>query len=162
MCNRRLHINEEAGMEHIRHRVGIDAPIAEVYEALATADGVATWWTRDVSGESTVGGELTFRFGGPDRQIVMEVVELTSPTRVVWRGGSGGPAEWLGTTITFDLRDEGGETVLMFTHAGWSEPVEFMHHCSTKWASYLLSLKRGFDGGKAAPWPDDDNVSNWD
>jgi len=149
-------------MADIRHRVGIDAPIADVYEAIATAEGLTTWWTRDVTGESTVGGELTFRFGGPDRQIVMEVVELTPPTRVGWRGGSGGPAEWLGTTVTFDLRDEGGETVVMFTHAGWSEPVEFMYHCGTKWASYLLSLKRGLDGGKGAPWPDDDHVSSWD
>ena len=29
----------------------------------------------------------------------------------------------------------------MFRHEGWREPVEFMHHCSTKWATYLMSLK---------------------
>jgi uncharacterized protein YndB with AHSA1/START domain len=51
-------------MDDIRHRVGIDAPIAEVYDAVATPDGLATWWTRDTAGESRVGGEITVRFGG--------------------------------------------------------------------------------------------------
>jgi hypothetical protein len=30
---------------------------------------------------------------------------------------------------------------VLFKHQGWKEPVEFMHHCSTKWAVFLLSLK---------------------
>ena len=25
-------------------------------------------------------------------------------------------------------------TIVLFKHEGWEEPVEFMHHCSTKWA----------------------------
>ena len=30
---------------------------------------------------------------------------------------------------------------MLFAHQGWAEPVEFMHHCSTKWGTYLMSLK---------------------
>jgi len=148
-------------MPDIRNRVGVNAPIEEVYEAIATRQGLAQWWTQDVEGDDEVGGRLEFRFGGPDRVAVMEVVEATRPSRVVWRGSAGGPAEWEDTTFTFDLRADGDETVVLFTNAGWREPVEFMHHCSTAWASYLLSLKHGLEGGKAAPFPRNELVSSW-
>jgi hypothetical protein len=52
------------------------------------------------------------------------------------------------------------ETILLFTHAGWREPSEFMHHCSTKWAYFLLGLKRSFEGGMATPYPDDMAISS--
>ncbi len=67
----------------------------------------------------------------------MEVVELLPLTRVRWRCVEG-PDEWIGTTITFELKATGDETTLLFTHAGWREPVEFMQHCSTKWGYFLL------------------------
>ena len=72
-----------------------------------------------------------------------------------------------GTTITFELRgdDSDGETVVLFTHAGWREPVEFMHHCSTRWGYFLISLKHALEGGAggpATPWPHDEKVSSWD
>ena len=39
---------------------------------------------------------------------------------------------------------------LLFKHEGWREPVEFMHHCSTKWAIFLMSLKSLVETGKGA------------
>ena len=36
----------EHEMVDILHRVGIEATPQEVYEALATVDGLASWWTR--------------------------------------------------------------------------------------------------------------------
>ena len=39
----------------------------------------------------------------------------------------------------------------MFKHQGWKEPVEFMHHCSTKWGSFLMSLKSLVETGEGAP-----------
>lgn len=147
-------------MEDIRHRVGINAPIADVYNAVATAEGVARWWTRDVKGESKPDGELTFWFGRPEPSAVMQLVELAPPTRVVWRCVQG-PAEWLDTTITFDLKTEGEETVVLFTHAGWREPVEFIHHCGTAWGYYLMSMKHALGGGTATPFPDNELISSW-
>jgi uncharacterized protein YndB with AHSA1/START domain len=160
MCNHWLHISEEAPMEEIRHRVGIDAPITTVYDAVATRDGVTTWWTRDVEGESRVGGELSFGFGRPQRSAAVQLVELSPPDRVVWRCVDG-PKEWLDTTIRFDLGANGDETVVLFSHAGWREPVEFMNHCSTAWAYFLLSLKHAIEGGEATPWPDNERISSW-
>jgi uncharacterized protein YndB with AHSA1/START domain len=129
-------------------------PQNPVYKTLATKDGLAEFWTRQVEGDSAVGGKLNFFFGSPKPAAVMEVAELSPDDRVQWRCVEG-PPEWVGTTITFDLTESGGETVLLFTHADWREPVEFMHHCSTKWGTFLMSLKALLETGQAAPFPND-------
>ena len=82
----------------------------------------------------------------------MEVRELDAGKRVRW-AVVGGPDEWLGTTVTFELREEDDYTIVLFAHEGWREPVEFMHHCSTKWAVYLLSLKALLETGTGAAHP---------
>ena len=148
-------------MVDILHRVGVLTPGPErVYEALTTIDGLAGWWTVDTKGSGDqVGDLLLFRFppvGGFD----MEVVELQPSERVVWRVVDG-PDEWVGTTIEWDLSQAGDYTVVLFTHRGWAEPVEFMHHCSTKWGSFLMSLKSFVETGEGAPAPRDVQVSDW-
>jgi hypothetical protein len=148
-------------MADIRHRVGVAAPPEEVYEQLATIEGLSSWWTRDVSGDASVGGTITFTFGSPERIAVMEVVDQLPARRVGWRCVKG-PDEWIDTLFTFDLNPATDETVLMFTNTGWREPVEFMHHCSTKWAYFILSLKASLEGGKGTPYPDDMHISSWD
>jgi uncharacterized protein YndB with AHSA1/START domain len=147
-------------MPDIRHRVGVSAPITAVYDAVATREGVSRWWTTDVEGDARVGGRLAFRFGGPDARTTMEVTESSPFNRVAWRCVQG-PDEWLDTSISFDLRVEGDETVVLFAHAGWREPVEFMSHCSTAWGNYLLGLKHGLEGGRATPFPHNEYVSSW-
>jgi uncharacterized protein YndB with AHSA1/START domain len=146
-------------MPDILHRVGIKSPSPDAaYRALATREGLAAWWTSATHGQSTVGGTLQFRFpaGGFD----MKVVELQPAKRVQWQVVDG-PAEWVGTRIGWDLRQEGDYTIVMFRHEGWKEPVEFMHHCSTKWGVFLLSLKALVETGKGAPSPDDVKIDNW-
>ena len=36
-----------------------------------------------------------------------------------------------------------------------------MHHCSTKWATFLMSLKSLVETGKGAPYPNDVLIDNW-
>jgi uncharacterized protein YndB with AHSA1/START domain len=145
----------------IRHRIGIAAPSSAVYEQLATTEGLAQWWTRDVQGGATAGEKLAFFFGSAEPSFVMEVVEVRPNERVVWRCVEG-PDEWIDTALTFELRERDAETVLLFTHAGWREPVEFMHHCTTKWGAYLLSMKHGLEAGQGRPFPNDEKISSWD
>ena len=147
-------------MADILHRIGVltDSP-EKVYDALTTVDGLAGWWTTDTTGDAEPGGVIKFQFppvGGFD----MEVLESAPGKRVTWRVVDG-PAEWIGTTVDWELRQDGEYTIVLFTHAGWREPVEFMHHCSTKWAVFLLSLKSLIETGKGAPDPDDVKIDNW-
>jgi uncharacterized protein YndB with AHSA1/START domain len=147
-------------MVDICHRVGIAAPAAEVYERLSTIAGLETWWTRRVEGDPALGGTLDFFFGGPEPSAVMRVDDAQPNRAVRWRC-VGGPDEWVGTDVEFDLTTEGDETVVMFRHAHWREPVAFMHHCATKWGYFLLSLKAGLEGDKSTPFPDDLKISSW-
>ncbi len=146
-------------MVDILHRVGIIAPPDAVYRALTTPEGLAAWWTDDTRGDGAPGGELEFRFGevgGFD----MKVLEAQPADRVLWEVIDG-PEEWIGTRISWTLRTDGDFTIILFAHEGWREPVEFMNHCSTKWATFLLSLKSLLETGKGAPAPNDVQISNW-
>jgi len=72
-----------------------------------------------------------------------------------------GTREWVGTTLTFDLQEADGETVVLFTHGGWREPVPFLHHCTTKWGVYLLGMRTWLQGGSPSSFPDDPAISGW-
>ncbi len=144
-------------MLDILHRVGVTATPEKVYDALTTVDGLAAWWTTDTTGDAE--GTLQFRFGevgGFD----MKVLELQPARRVQWEVIDG-PIEWIGTTVSFELTQDGEWTIVLFAHAGWREPVEFMNHCSTKWATFLMSLKSLVETGVGAPHPRDVQISNW-
>lgn len=145
-------------MADILHRVGIKSSPEETYKALCTREGLAGWWTPDTQGQSEVGGVLRFRFGAGGFD--MKVMELQPGKRVVWTVVAG-PEEWVGTKVRWDLKAEGAYTIVLFKHEGWREPVEFMHHCSTKWAVFLLSLKQLLETGHGAPDPDDVKIDNW-
>lgn len=148
-------------MPDILHRFGVEAPSSAVYSRLATTDGLQQWWTNDVRGSSAVGDRVSFHFGGPDRFFTMQVLELEPDKRVAWRCVDG-PPEWIDTDVTFELSADDDETVIMFGHRGWREPVDFMNHCSSKWASYLFSLKDDLERGDGRPFPNDVHVSRWD
>jgi hypothetical protein len=150
-------------MFDILHRVGIKATPDRVYDALATPEGVARWWTTSTTGDRKPGGVIKTEFfadgallGGFD----LKLLELHADKRVVWEV-VGGPPEWLGSKIRFDLETQDGYTIVMFKHDGWKEPVEFMYHCSTKWAVFLMSLKSLVETGKGQPSPTDVRISNW-
>ena len=150
-------------MFDILHRVGIKASADKVYQALATPEGVAGWWTTETTGDTKAGGMLTTRFFADGRELGgfdMKILELHLDTRVVWQVVSG-PPEWVGTTIRFELKKEDDFIIILFKHEGWKEPVEFMYHCSTKWAIFLMSLKSLVETGKGLPSPNDVRISNW-
>jgi Activator of Hsp90 ATPase homolog 1-like protein len=144
----------------ILHKVGIkSSSLSEAYWALTTLEGLAGWWTNTTQGETQVGGVIRFRFGAGG--IDMKVLELFPARRVLWQVVEG-PVEWIGTKVSFDLRQEGEWTLVLFKHEGWKEPVEFMHHCSTKWGVFLLSLKSLLETGKGAPAPNDIKLDSWE
>ena len=148
-------------MVDILHKVGIKSASPDaVYKALTTCQGLSAWWTHDTQGDNREGGVLRFRFGergGFD----MKVLELFPGRQVLWQGIDG-PEEWVGTKVSFDLRQEDGWTLIFFQHRGWKEPVEFMYHCSTKWGVFLLSLKSLIETGNGAPYPNDLKIDSWE
>ena len=151
-------------MVSIIHRIGIKASPAQIYPALASIAGLASWWTNDVSGNPEPGGKIQFVFRAVDGDVkgsmTMQVEESRAPDVVRWRCLEG-PAEWIGTDITFELSHQGEQTILLFGHRNWREAVEFTAHCSMKWATFLLSLRDYIETGKGKPSPHDLKIDNW-
>ena len=151
-------------MVDIVHRVGIKAPVSKVYAALATVDGLAGWWTIATTGRSHPGGVIAFRFQTETGEEIggfeMDVLELVPDQKVRWRVKAG-PDEWVGTDIEFLLSRQDDYTIVRFGHRAWRDEVEFMAHCSTKWATFLLSLRDMVETGTGRPAPHDLRIGNW-
>jgi uncharacterized protein YndB with AHSA1/START domain len=144
----------------ILHRISIDASPERGHELVSTKSGLEQWWSgHPVEGDETIGGRLSFSFGGPDPAAVMQIVE-DRPEQTIWRCVDG-PADWLDTEIEFEFRpNSDGGTTLLFTHANWNDANEFMANCSSEWASYLIGIKKGLEGGAFTPYPVG-QVSRW-
>lgn len=151
-------------MINIIHRIGVKSAADRVYKALSTIEGLANWWTEEVEGEALTGGNIKFTFrtetGDVKGQMVMKVQELNPQQSVTWRCVEG-PEEWIGTSVTFELTEQDGQTTIIFGHRDWREAVEFTAHCSMKWAVFLLSLRDYIETGKGKPSPDDVKIDNW-
>jgi uncharacterized protein YndB with AHSA1/START domain len=149
-------------MPDIVHRIGIRAPLAQVYAAVSSADGVAGWWSRET--RAIEGRSLESRFQAPDGaelgRMAFDLVRTVPDESVHWRFTEG-PDEWVGTDATFEFSRDGDMTLVIFGHRGWREPVEFMAHCSMKWAVFLLSLRQYAETGTGRPAPGDVKIDNW-
>ena len=146
-------------MVDILHRIGATTNPDQVYDALTTLDGLAAWWTTDTTGEAAPGGTIKFRFGDAGG-FDMKVLDQRPNALVEWEV-TDGPEEWIGTHVSFDLKQEDDYTIVLFKHEGWREPVDFMAHCSTKWATFLMSLKQLVETGAGDPYPQEVRISNW-
>jgi len=151
-------------MVDIIHRIGIKSPESQVYQALSSLEGLSNWWTEEVEGDDQIGGKIDFTFRTETGELlgnmVMEVQELKAPSEVRWRCVDG-PPEWIGTDVTFELSEQDDQTIILFGHRNWQEAGEFTGHCSTKWATFLLSLRDYVETGTGKPSPHDLKIDNW-
>lgn len=139
-------------MPDILHKVGIDARPEKVFEALTTMEGISSWWdSRGVTGDAQEGKVFNLTWGN------FKVIEAKPYELVKWKVIQG-PEEWLNTEIIFGLTWKKEQTMVLFKHAGWPPPGDLMHHCSTKWAVFLLSLKDYVEKGKGDPAPFDTQI----
>jgi uncharacterized protein YndB with AHSA1/START domain len=135
-------------MPDILHRVGINVKPKKVFEALSTIEGLRHWWVTETTGDTMQGAMINFGF------CEMKVVLSKQNKLVKWKCVRG-PEDWIGTEVSFQLRYKSDQTFVLFKHANWKKPTEFMHHCSTKWATFLLSLRDWLERGEGRPSPYD-------
>jgi uncharacterized protein YndB with AHSA1/START domain len=139
----------------ILHLIKIRAAQDKVYQALSTPEGIRAWWTRDAALDPKVGGDGEFGFYGHRMVIRVKVAELAPPRHVAWGSVSSTGGSFDGTTISFDLRSDGGVTSVLFAQRGFEAAGENVASATTRWGFYLLSLKRCLETGKGSPNPDD-------
>jgi uncharacterized protein YndB with AHSA1/START domain len=125
-----------------------------VFEALTTADGIASWWGPDdlpvikAEIDARNGGAYRVRFrthDGQEHEACGECLEVTRPVRVVmsWRWAFGGEPEEFGrvSRIEIDLRPIEGGTELTFTHADLRNAASQKSH-AWGWTGSLAKLVR--------------------
>lgn len=137
----------------ILHHLELEASPAAVFEAVATREGVAAWWSPMTTGSAEVGGILQVRFGdgkfGPDMQV--EISE--SPSEVRWLCVEG---PWKGSHFSFHIAPHERGSQLTFKHEDWPAQDDFFGHCNAKWGYFLVSsLKPFVETGKGRPHPED-------
>jgi uncharacterized protein YndB with AHSA1/START domain len=134
--------------------LAIAAPRARVFGTIASLDGLAAWWTPLVSGSAAAGEELTFAFDGLDERIVMRVEESTPCARVRWTClRNDGHPEWEGTSIVFDLADDGRQGCrLRFRHIGLVPLLDCYLVCESGWERFLASIASYAETGRGNPF----------
>lgn len=139
-------------MANICLTFGTKKPANSIHGALTTLNGLQAWWTQGTSGNPEKDGTILFRFGD-NGGFDMKVIHAAN-NKVHWQCIDG-PEEWLDTRIEFDIQETEKQNKVMFRHAGWREENPFFHHCSMKWATFLLSLKDYVEKGRGSPFPND-------
>lgn len=143
-------------MATIYHQIGIKASLNEVYNAIATTEGVSGWWT-STSGNPDTGGDLEFSFDG---HVVKTKVTANTPEKYVEWTVAGDAGEWLDTRICFRLDEQEGQVMINFQHTDWKAATDFLAHCSTKWGVFMLSLKDYLETGVGKPFPYDIHINH--
>jgi uncharacterized protein YndB with AHSA1/START domain len=114
-----------------------------VFSAIATPDGLASWWTPIVSGSLAPGTRFELGFPGSRSTIELRVERARRPAVVEWTclGHSEHP-EWKGTTLEFGLSERGlGETALSFRHAGLERQLPCFDASKSDWDRMLADLR---------------------
>ncbi|MCF8243347.1 MAG: SRPBCC domain-containing protein [Melioribacteraceae bacterium] len=135
-------------MKEIYICLNIKAPLNKIYWAVTEEQGLAGWWTTDLDVKNNVGEISIFRFtsGAFNKMRIKNLSE----NKVEWICVDG-HEEWIGTKISFELRSDGGETKVCFSHYNWKSQSEYAGECCFHWAYYLDSLKKLCETGHGLP-----------
>ncbi len=142
-------------MSNIRHNLTIAATIKEVYDAITLEKGLKGWWTNECSAKSEEGNINHFIFG-EEYFNKMKILKLNSPKEIYWECLDG-DKEWVGTKISFELKEKDNMTFLKFSHLGWEDESEFFGFCNHHWGRFLDSLKSLCETGKGQPFIKDND-----
>jgi len=149
-------------MHDIVHELTVAAPAEQVFDAVATAAGLATWWSSEVtitggqgsdSDDQSLTDGSTFEVGFDQGAVIikLQVDSIVHPV-LSHLTCIDGPAEWPGTQLAFRVEpDNHGGTVVRFWHGGWEFEDGALPRCSFQWALYLDNLRRVLEGGDVHP-----------
>ena len=131
-----------------------DFPIAvspsRVYEAVSAPALLDQWWTLRSTGRAATGATYELDFG-PGYFWKAEVIRADPAAAFELRLTSA-DADWIGTTVGFELEATGDGTMVRFHHRGWSAEnahYRISNHC---WAAYLRILRRHLEHGESVPY----------
>ena len=139
-------------MNSIKDEVRIQASASKVYEALVRQAGYRGWWNAVGEVPESVGGEAKLCFVKDGRPVNMSFhIDDQKPNESVrWTCIAHDMPSWVGTTLSWRMKEAGGAVVVTFDHGGWKdaapEPV------AQGWKHFLGSLKSYVETGTGQPW----------
>jgi uncharacterized protein YndB with AHSA1/START domain len=127
----------------------IHASAERVFGAIATLDGLRSWWTTIVTGSAATGGTLRFGFAGLEEQIVMHVDAARPPSAITWSCvAHTRDDEWTGSAVRFELAGRPWQACeLSFRHAGIAREL-----VAGGWEHFLASLAAYAEHGTGSPY----------
>jgi uncharacterized protein YndB with AHSA1/START domain len=145
--------NTDTTSTDYRRTVTLDAPPEQVFELLATLDGLREWWSdADVTGDAAAGGDVRLEFPGHG-YCVLHVDESAAPSLVRWTCTENSMMpEWLGTSPTFEVVDTGdGRTRLTVHHVGLVPDFECYDQCHEGWDAKAVTIAGRVESGQSTP-----------
>jgi uncharacterized protein YndB with AHSA1/START domain len=141
----------------------IAARPAVVFDALVTAEGIASWWGPDdlpvisAAADPRVNGSFRVRFrryDGGEHECTGEFLEIVKPKHLVmsWRWIDGGVPDEAGNVsrLEFNLRPIDTGTELTLIHSALRSEASARSH-ESGWAGALEKLLRAYPQTSAAP-----------
>ena len=148
-CVRMARINKRTTLTTIALLTRIRGNAADVFDRVATLDGIAAWFTKATSDSYTEGGCITLHFSG-EEPVHFEVSTIRPHREIVWRCVSD-ENMWAGTQIRFTFVQDGTITTVRFDHEGWSEITDIFRDCAMSWTYFMHSLRQLVETGKGTP-----------
>jgi uncharacterized protein YndB with AHSA1/START domain len=137
-------------MARIVFELEVDAPAKEIAEALTTQQGIAGWWTDDVSFPSGAGATMTLGF--PIAPLPFQLrVDEADEQQVAWTSIGEFPPHWAGTRVVWTLAPAGESTTVHFVHDGWASDEGPFGSSALTWGRLMDTLKRFAETGTPAP-----------
>ena len=146
-------------MNEIRHRVGIKAPVHDVYEATYTPSKLQSWWATSATGSGAVGSRIELVFPGCPSH-AWRIIELSDNERVRLKLLSG-PEPWHGSELRFEFSESDGQVFVTLIHTtGPKTPDAAFQYFCAKWPMFLVSLKQFLETVHGMPYPHDIKIQH--
>ncbi len=126
-------------MKAIHHLFHIQKPVADVFRAISSQEGISSWYTRTDHFEAVVGATFPLHFG--ELAFTFEITECIENQRITWKCIEA-TMPLVGHSMTYALDENDGKTRVRFTHVGFTEADDFMANMNFSSAKYLESLRQ--------------------
>ena len=138
------------GDYNILMQFDIDADRENVHRAIATEDGIRSWWSTKAELD---GDQLRVRF--PDRPEPFEFAVRPGDDQIEWLTG-GFPPWWAGTTIRWEIaaNPDAVGTRLLFSHRDYDPDNPVIPIVTPAWAFIVQRLKAYAESGQRQPFFD--------
>lgn len=139
-------------MNSIKDEIRIHGTASKIYEALIRQAGYRGWWNAVGEVAETVGGEAKLRFVKDGNPVNMRfrIDEMKANESVRWTCVAHDMPSWVGTALTWRIKEAGGAVGVALDHSGWKDAAPDV--VAQGWKHFLRSLKSYVETGTGQPW----------